>query len=151
MSAFADGLIFDVLFVGLYQLLFAFVAAISILPLCALSFRINYPVLLRRFAIFNLFFFCWSAVGNAAWLLFAQNRLVIADDAPVWAAFIPFGSYLLDHAAGWRDGWHLIAGTTIAQLTWIWAATAIPVWILAILSFFVYMRARAPRSGVQSA
>lgn len=149
MRAFAEDLVFDVLFVGVYQALFALFAALTLLPLCAISLRIAYPVLLRRSAIFNLFLFCWSAVGNAAWLLLAQDRLVIADDAPVWAAFIPFGSYLLDHAAGWRDGWHLVAGTTIAQLKWIWAATAIPVWLLAILSFFLFMRTRASRSGVQ--
>jgi hypothetical protein len=151
MSAFAEGLIFDILFVGLFQLVFAFGVAISILPLCALSLRIGYPVLLRRFALFNLFFFGWSAVGNAAWLLLTQNRLVVADDAPVWAAFIPFGSYLLDHAAGWPDGWHLLGSTTVAQLRWIWAATAIPVWFLAILSLFIYMRTHAARSGDQPA
>jgi hypothetical protein len=146
MSSFVDGLLFDVVFVGLYQALFAFVVALFVLPVVALWAPSNYGLFLRRFIIFNLFFLGWSAVGNALWLYLTSNRLNVADDAPVWAAFIPFGLYLLDHAAGWRDGWHLLGGTTITQLRWIWAATAIPVWLLTILSLFIYVRASAGRT-----
>jgi hypothetical protein len=150
MSTFVDGLFFDVVFVGFYQALFAVVVALTVLPIAALWLRINYGLLVRRFMIFNVFFLCWSAGGNALWLYLTSNRLAVADDAPVWAAFFPFGRYVLDHAAGWREGWHLLGGTTITQLRWIWAATAMPVWLLTILSLFIYVRARAARTATIS-
>ena len=151
MSAFVEELFFDVVFTGLYQALLALAVATPVLLLGGLWLRIDYGLLVRRFALFNLFFFCWSVLGNCLWLNLTWNRLAVADDAPVWAPFIPFGRYALDHAAGWRDGWHLLGGTTVTQLKWIWAATAIPVWLLATLSLFVYVRARTAKSRNRTA
>jgi hypothetical protein len=151
MHGLLQDLVFDVAFIGLFQALLALVVTAPTFLVCVRWFRMDPRLFVRRFALFNLIFFCWSILGNAIWLHLTSDRLVIADDAPVWAAFLPFGAYVLDHAAGWRDGWHLLGGTTLKELKWIWAATAFPVWLLAILSMFVFIRARGSSPSNQPA
>jgi hypothetical protein len=149
MSAFTEELLFDVVFAGFYQAAFA-LAFVGPPLLAAVHFlHLSLARVLQGFALFNLFLFAWSALGNFAWLQLTWDRITVLDDAPVWASFLPFGRYLLDHAAGGRDGWHLIGDTTIVQLTVFWAATAIPVWLLTISTMCLYLRTYAARPAQQ--
>jgi hypothetical protein len=117
----------------------------------ARCFRGGYSRFLHRYVLFNLFLFLWSALGNYFWLRLTWERIAVLDDAPVWASFFPFGRFMLDHAAGGRDGWHLLGDTSISQLRWFWAATAIPVWLLTALTMRVYLRTYAATATEQVA
>jgi hypothetical protein len=134
MNAFADDYIFYVLFVGLYQALFAAVVAVAILPFMSRVTQRSYGSLLSYFAVLNAFLLVWGGLGNSLWLHLTTNRLSVADDCPVWAPFVPFGRWVLDSAAGWSGGWQLHGGATVGQLQWLWAAIAVPVWAISFLS-----------------
>lgn len=137
MNAFAGDFLFYALFVGLYQALFAAGVAGFVLPFLARATQIRYSSLLGRFALLNVFLLVWGGFGDSLWLHCTVHRLSVADNAPVWAPFVPFvpfGRWVLDSATGWRGGWELHEGTTIGQLQWLWAAITLPVWIASLLS-----------------
>ena len=145
MSAFTEEFLFDIVFVGIHQMAFALIMVAPLLLAAAYFSHAGYARVMRRFALFNVFLFGWSTLGNFTWLRLTWNRLSVLDDAPVWASFIPFGRSLLDHAAGGRNAWHLLGDTTIEQLRLFWAATAIPVWLLTIFSTCLCLRIYAAR------
>ena len=151
MTPFADELLFDVVSAGLFQAVLAIAFAVPVLLVSAIWRPINCGRFVRRYALFNLFLFGWSALGNTVWLWLTWGHIAVLDDAPVWASFIPFGRYLLDHAAGGPDGWHLVGDTTITHLKVLWAATAIPVWLLTIASMYTYLHTYAARHREQVA
>lgn len=130
MNAFADDYVFYVGFVGFYQVLFAVVVAVSVVPLVARVMQRSYGDLLRQFALLNVFLLIWGGLGNSLWLHLTANRLAVADDCPVWAPFVPFGRWVLESTGGWQ----LLDGATIGQLQFLWAAIAVPVWVVSLLS-----------------
>jgi len=138
MSTFADNFIFYVLFVGLYQALFATAVAVTILPLVSCFAYRSYRNLLAHFAHLNVYLLGWGGVGNFLWLQLTANRLSVADDCPVWVPFVPFGRWMLDSAAGWRGGWQLLEGTTVLQLQLLWAAIAVPVWLISFYNAWAF-------------
>ncbi len=149
MSGFIDDLLVYFLFVGTYQIALASVSAVVLLSLGRSFTGLAYGWMLSRYALLNLFLLGWGALGSALWAHFTSGRLAVADDAPVWAPFIPIGRGVLDYAAGSSAFWHLLGDTTLPQLQLIWAAIAIPVWILSFASVrlcgsFVQTPAPAP-------
>lgn len=134
MSEFAAEYAFYVLFVGVFQVLWAAIVAAMILPLIPRFTQRTYGSLLRNFALLNVFLLVWGGFGNAVWLHLTVERLLVADDCPVWAPFVPFGRWVLDRAAGWPGGWELQGGTTVRELQFLWAVVAVPVWVASFLS-----------------
>jgi len=147
MGDFMENLICDVILIGFYQVIFAILFAGPVLLVCMRFFHANGPRVLRRYALFHLFLLGWGVAGNAAWLQLTAGRLAVRDDAPVWASFIPFGRFMLYNATGFAGGWELRGGTTMGQLQGLWAATAVPVWILAGVCMYIYLRLRGATGG----
>ncbi len=116
MSASIDDPLFYLLFVGAYQIALATVWAVVLVPLFQSFTGQGYRRVLSRYALMNIFLLAWGALGNALWFHFTSGRLAVADDAPVWAPFIPFGEGVLDSAAASSAFWHLLGDTTLPQL-----------------------------------
>ncbi|MEO7934126.1 MAG: hypothetical protein ABIT76_13310 [Chthoniobacterales bacterium] len=150
MRDFAEELCFDMAFAGFYQVLFALGLMIPFLLFERNVFGKPLKLVLRCFALFNLFLFSWSVVGNGAWLLLTKDRFSVQDDAPIWTSFLPIGRYLLDHAAGDSDGWYLLGDTTLTQLRIIWTVTAGAVWLMTALSLHLYLRRQSAKAARQT-
>ena len=134
MNPFVDELSLNLLVDGFCQTVWGVACAITILPCLAWVLRRDYARLVKTFALFNVCLFFWSGVGNGTWLYLTENKFSVLDDAPVWTLYYPPVAGMFDHAAGGRDGWELLGHTTFPQLYWLWAATALPVWLLAGMS-----------------
>ena len=116
MSPFEEDLLFGVVFVYLSQAGLAVALAPALFFIVAFCRRVDYDRFLRRYALFNLLLFGWSAVGNYFWLRLTSGRFAVLDDMPVWASFVPFGRFVLNFATGGPDGWHLMGDTPMAKL-----------------------------------
>ena len=75
MSEFFDTHFFEWVFMGAYQVAFALLVAVTVLPFGAVYLHRPYAYVLRRFTLFNLCLFGWSILGDAVWLRLMRNRL----------------------------------------------------------------------------
>ena len=144
MVNFIDDLLIYLFFDGLAQVLLATAVAVTILPLASWIGGWNYLRLLGRFCLFNVLLLGWGGLGNAVWLSCTTHSFWVLDDAYVWASYLPPLPSVFDHAGGGQDAWGLLGHTTFSQLYLLWWLTAVPVWLLAVLSVWACARLRRP-------
>lgn len=124
---------------GVGVLLFS---AICLAFIPRLGFR-RYLARVSSFALFNALLLVWGCLGHYVWLYFTFEKFYVSVDRMVdWFPFFPFGPWVL--AEDFAGSGRLLNGATIGMLRAVWAAVAIPVWLLTALSYLGIRRRLIP-------
>src|SRR5262249_51214631 len=98
-----------------------------------------YKRLVISIAIFNMSLLLWGCFANAAWAMWAVDRIYVAGDPTIeFFPYYPFGSWAYDYLWGQQRG-HLVSGVSLTEARFYWAILAAATWAM---SYFTYQKFR---------
>ena len=125
---------------GSIQAVGALIVALFFFPIAHRLTSASWSQLGVAYLVFNAFLLIWGCVGHDTFLAATYGKLYVSMDRVVdWFPFIPFGQWVLDQTLHGPRG-YLIDGASLWQLRIIWAAVAIPVWLLTYASTILALR-----------
>ncbi len=118
----------------------ALLVALFFFPIAHRLTPASWRQLISAYLVFNAFLLIWGCLGHYTFLAATYGKLYVSMDRIVdWFPFIPFGQWVLDQTLYGPRG-YLIGDTSLWQLRVIWAAVAIPVWVLTYASTVLFLR-----------
>jgi hypothetical protein len=125
---------------GSVQAVGSLIVALFFFPIAHRLTSATWGQLISAYLVFNAFLLFWGCLGHYAFLAVTYGKLYVSMDRMVdWYPFIPFGQWVLDQTLYGPRG-YLIGGATLWQLRAIWAAVAVPVWLLTYASTSLAIR-----------
>lgn len=136
MDQILSSALFYALSASMFQALAFLVIATSVLPLVVWRMRSNYFRHYCALVAFNIFLLGWGSIGSITWKHFTSEKLSLLDNSLLWFPWVPYGF----PAPFGAYEWDVMEGSSDLELFLIWAAIAIPVWLLTFACTHVTMR-----------
>ena len=126
---------FYLLWGGTVQLFWAVIVAPFAYLIASRVWHLAFHDFLSVYVVFNAFLLFWGCFGSYTFMAISFGKLYTSVDRLVdWYAFIPFGQWILDDGFGGDAHGRLIGNAKLSELQLLWAAEALPVWLLAVSS-----------------